>query len=29
MLVAEEIKQYEFRTWKINYGGKILIHACA
>lgn len=28
-LVAEGIKQYEFRTWKTNYRGKILIHAGA
>lgn len=26
-LVAEGIKQYEFRSWKYNYRGKILIHA--
>ena len=26
-LVAEGIKKYEFRTWKTNYRGKILIHA--
>ena len=26
-LVAEGIKQYEFRTWKTNYSGKVLIHA--
>ncbi len=26
-LVAEGIKQYEFRTWKTNYRGDILIHA--
>ena len=26
-LVAEGIKQYEFRSWKTNYRGKILIHA--
>ena len=26
-LVAEGIKQYEFRTWKTNYRGKVLIHA--
>ncbi len=26
-LVAEGLKQYEFRSWKINYRGKILIHA--
>ena len=28
-LVAEEIKKYEFRSWKTNYRGKILIHAGA
>ena len=26
-LVAEGIKKYEFRSWKINYRGEILIHA--
>ena len=26
-LVAEGLKNYEFRTWKTNYRGKILIHA--
>lgn len=26
-LVAEGIKEYEFRSWKTNYRGKILIHA--
>ena len=26
-LVAESIKKYEFRSWKTNYRGKILIHA--
>lgn len=26
-LVAEGIKQYEFRSWKYNYRGEILIHA--
>ena len=26
-LVAEGIKKYEFRTWKTNYHGKVLIHA--
>lgn len=26
-LVAEGIKKYEFRTWKTNYRGKLLIHA--
>lgn len=28
-LVAEGIKKYEFRTWKTNYHGKVLIHAGA
>ena len=28
-LVTEGIKKYEFRTWKTNYRGKILIHAGA
>lgn len=28
-LVAEGIKKYEFRSWKTNYKGKILIHAGA
>ena len=28
-LVAEGIKEYEFRTWKYNYRGEILIHAGA
>ena len=28
-LVAEGIKKYEFRSWKTNYRGKILIHAGA
>ncbi len=28
-LVAEGIKKYEFRSWKYNYRGKILIHAGA
>lgn len=28
-LVAEGIKKYEFRTWKTNYRGKVLIHAGA
>ncbi len=28
-LVAEGIKKYEFRSWKINYRGKLLIHAGA
>lgn len=26
-LVAEGLKKYEFRSWKINYRGEILIHA--
>lgn len=26
-LVADGIKKYEFRSWKINYRGEILIHA--
>ena len=26
-LVAEGIKKYEFRSWKIKYRGKVLIHA--
>ena len=26
-LIAEGIKKYEFRSWKTNYRGKILIHA--
>lgn len=26
-LIAEGYKQYEFRTWKTNYRGKLLIHA--
>lgn len=26
-LIAEGIKKYEFRTWKTNYRGEILIHA--
>ena len=26
-LVASGIKEYEFRSWKTNYRGKILIHA--
>ena len=28
-LVAEGIKKYEFRSWKTNYRGKLLIHAGA
>lgn len=28
-LVAEGIKKYEFRSWKTNFRGKILIHAGA
>ena len=26
-LIAAGIKEYEFRTWKTNYRGEILIHA--
>lgn len=26
-LIVENIKKYEFRTWKTNYRGKILIHS--
>ena len=26
-LIAEGIKQYEFRTWKTKYRGELLIHA--
>lgn len=26
-LVAEGLKKYEFRSWKLNYRGEILIHA--
>ena len=26
-LIAEEIKEYEFRTWKTKYRGELLIHA--
>lgn len=26
-LIAEGIKKYEFRSWKTNYRGKLLIHA--
>ena len=26
-LIAEGLKEYEFRTWKITYRGDILIHA--
>lgn len=26
-LIVEGLKKYEFRTWKTNYRGKILIHA--
>ena len=26
-LIAEGIKEYEFRTWKTKYRGEILIHA--
>ena len=28
-LVSEGIKEYEFRSWKTNYRGKLLIHAGA
>lgn len=28
-LISEGIKKYEFRSWKTNYRGKILIHAGA
>ena len=28
-LVSEGIKKYEFRSWKTNYRGKVLIHAGA
>ena len=28
-LVAEGIKEYEFRSWKTNYRGRLLIHAGA
>lgn len=28
-LVAEGLKKYEFRSWKLNYRGEILIHAGA
>ena len=28
-LVAEGIKEYEFRSWKYNYRGEILIHSGA
>ena len=28
-MVAEGIKKYEFRSWKYNYRGEILIHAGA
>lgn len=28
-LVAYGIKKYEFRTWKTNYRGKLLVHAGA
>ena len=27
-LIAEGLKEYEFRTWKTSYRGEILIHAC-
>lgn len=26
-LIAEGLKEYEFRTWRTNYRGEILIHA--
>lgn len=26
-LIIEGYKEYEFRSWKTNYRGKILIHA--
>ena len=26
-LIAEGIKKYEFRSWKLNYRGELLIHA--
>lgn len=26
-LIAQGLKEYEFRTWKTNYRGEILIHA--
>ena len=26
-LIAEDIKEYEFRTWKTKYRGELLIHA--
>lgn len=26
-LIAEGLKEYEFRTWKTNYRGPIFIHA--
>lgn len=26
-LIAEGIKEYEFRTWKTNYRGEFLVHA--
>lgn len=26
-LIVEGYKKYEFRSWKVNYRGKILIHA--
>lgn len=28
-LVANDLKKYEFRSWKTNYRGKVLIHAGA
>ena len=26
-LIANGLKEYEFRTWKTNYRGEVLIHA--
>ena len=26
-LIAEKLKEYEFRTWKTKYRGEIFIHA--
>ena len=26
-LIAEGLKEYEFRSWKLNYRGELLIHA--
>ncbi|MBR4830173.1 MAG: ASCH domain-containing protein [Bacilli bacterium] len=28
-LIAEGLKEYEFRSWKLNYRGELLIHAGA